>query len=91
VDGIPNTATHCAGDEDGVVAAVSAGLSRDDANGNFSGKPRTKMLWPKIDRKYQQELQGNRDGCARDGIEMDCGRLVAFNAFEEMPDFKCRG
>ncbi len=46
------------------------------------------MLWPKIDEEYQQELQGIAEGLnARTGSKLDVYDIVAFNAFEELPDY----
>jgi hypothetical protein len=46
------------------------------------------MLWPKIDAEYQQELQGITEGLnTRTGSNLDVYDIVAFNAFEEVPDY----
>jgi hypothetical protein len=46
------------------------------------------MLWPKIDPEYQQELQGIAAGLnMRTGSNLDVYDIVAFNAFEELPDY----
>ncbi len=46
------------------------------------------MLWPKIEPEYRQELQGLVDGLrARTGSRLDVYDLVAYNAFEELPDY----
>jgi hypothetical protein len=46
------------------------------------------MLWPKIDPEYQQELQGIAAGLnMRTGSSLDVYDIVAFNAFEELPDY----
>lgn len=46
------------------------------------------MLWPKIDEEYRQELQGIAEGLnARTGSKLDVYDIVAFNAFEELPDY----
>src|SRR5215468_9981003 len=46
------------------------------------------MLWPRIDEEYKQELQGITDGLnARNGSHLDVYDIVAFNAFEELPDY----
>src|SRR5216684_5757316 len=46
------------------------------------------VLWPKIDAEYQQELEGIVEGLrARTGSKLDVYDLVAFNAFEELPDY----
>jgi hypothetical protein len=74
--------------EDG-FAAVSAGMThstkRDWA---FFRKAAKEMLWLKIDAEYQQELQGIVEGLrARTGSKLDVYDIVAFNAFEELPDY----
>ena len=74
--------------EDG-FAAVSAGMMHGtERDWEFFRKAAHEMLWPKIDAEYQQELQGIVDGLrARTGSKLDVDDLVAFNAFEELPDY----
>jgi hypothetical protein len=69
--------------------AVSANMmhssKRDWA---FFRQAAREMLWPKIDEEYQQELQGIAEGLhARTGSKLDVYDIVAFNAFEELPDY----
>ena len=46
------------------------------------------MLWPKIDREYQQELQGIVDGLKAHGVNnIDLDDVVALNAMEELADY----
>jgi hypothetical protein len=46
------------------------------------------MLWPRLNPEYQQELQGIAEGLhARTGSPLDVYDIVAFNAFEEVPDY----
>jgi hypothetical protein len=45
------------------------------------------MLWPRIDREYQEELQGITEGLKAQGVAMDLDDVVALNAFEELPDY----
>ena len=45
------------------------------------------MLWPKIDREYQEELQGIADGLEVQKTKIDLDDLVAMNAFQELPDY----
>ena len=39
------------------------------------------MLWPKIDREYQEELTGIAEGLKARGVSMDIDDVVALNAF----------
>jgi hypothetical protein len=69
--------------------AVSAGMMhsthRDWA---FFRQAAREMLWPKIEPEYRQELQGIVEGLnARTGSNLDIYDIVAFNAFEELPDY----
>jgi hypothetical protein len=70
-------------------AAVSAGMMRSTKRDwEFFRKAAREMLWPKIDAEYQQELQGIVEGLhARTGSKLDVDDIVAFNAFEELPDY----
>jgi hypothetical protein len=45
------------------------------------------ILWPHIDREYQEELQGIADGLKARGSSMDVWDVVALNAMEEVPDY----
>jgi len=53
----------------------------------FFRKASREMLWPKIDREYQEELQGIADGLKARGVDMDVYDVVALNAFCELPDY----
>jgi hypothetical protein len=70
-------------------AAVSAGMTHEtQRDWDFFRKAAHEMLWPKIDDEYKQELQGIVDGLhARGGSKLDVDDIVAFNAFEELPDY----
>src|ERR1700674_3025538 len=74
--------------EDG-FAAVSAGMMHStQRDWEFFRRAAHEMLWPKIDAEYQQELQGIVEGLrARTGSKLDVDDIVAFNAFEELPDY----
>ena len=64
---------------------MTHGSGRDWA---FYRKAAEDMLWPKIEPEYRQELQGIVDGLrARTGSTLDVYDLVAYNAFEELPDY----
>jgi len=68
-----------------VTANMMHSTKRDWA---FFRQAAREMLWPKIDEEYQQELQGIAEGLnARTGSKLDVYDLVAFNAFEELPDY----
>ena len=54
---------------------------------NFFRDTAKNVLWPHIDREYQQELQGIADGLKSKGVAMDVYDVVAMNAFEEVPDY----
>jgi phospholipase B-like protein len=45
------------------------------------------MLWPKMDREYQEELQGIVEGLKSKGVKYDLDDVVALNAMEELPDY----
>jgi len=74
--------------EDG-FAAVSAGMTHSTKRDwEFFRKAAKEMLWPNIDSEYQQELEGIVEGLrARTGSKLDVYDIVAFNAFEELPDY----
>jgi len=74
--------------EDG-FAAVSAGMTHSTKRDwEFFRKAAKEMLWPNIDSEYQQELEGIVEGLrGRTGSKLDVYDIVAFNAFEELPDY----
>jgi hypothetical protein len=53
----------------------------------FFRKAAREMLWPKIDKEYQEELAGIAEGLKTRGVSMDRDDVVALNAFEELPDY----
>ena len=44
-----------------------------------------KMIWPKIDQEYRDELQGIADGAQAHGVRVDVWDVVALNTFLEWP------
>ena len=70
-------------------AAVQAGMTHaTERDWAFFRKAAHEMLWPKIDAEYQQELAGITEGLrARSNSKLDVDDIVAFNAFEELPDY----
>ena len=68
-----------------VQADMTHSTQRDWA---FFRQVAREQLWPKIDPEYQQELQGIAEGLnARTGSPLDVYDIVAFNSFEEVPDY----
>jgi hypothetical protein len=69
--------------------AVSAGMMHETKRDwPFFRQVAREMLWPKIDTEYQQELQGIAEGLnTRTGSNLDVYDIVAFNSFEEVPDY----
>ncbi|HKW56301.1 MAG TPA: C45 family peptidase [Candidatus Acidoferrum sp.] len=69
--------------------AVSAEMTHEtQRDWDFFREAARDMLWPKIDDQYKQELQGIVDGLrGRTGSKLDVDDIVAFNAFEELPDY----
>jgi len=68
-----------------VSAGMMNGTHRDWA---FFRQAAREMLWRQIDTEYQQELQGIVEGLnAHGGTNLDVYDIVAFNAFEELPDY----
>ena len=63
------------------------GLHNTKRDWDFFRKTAHEMLWPHIDAEYQQELQGISEGLKAHGVKLDVDDLVAFNAFEEVPDY----
>jgi len=70
-------------------AAVSAGMMHSTKRDwPFFRQVAREQLWPKLDPEYQQELQGIAEGLhARTGSSLDVYDIVAFNSFEEVPDY----
>ncbi len=53
----------------------------------FFRRAAREMLWPKIDREYQEELQGIADALEIQKVKIDLYDIVAMNAFMELPDY----
>lgn len=74
--------------EDAFPAVTAGMMHATDRDWAFFRQAAREMLWPKIDPEYQQELQGIVEGLhARTGSTLDVYDLVAYNAFEELPDY----
>ncbi|MGH9521070.1 MAG: C45 family autoproteolytic acyltransferase/hydrolase [Terriglobales bacterium] len=54
---------------------------------NFFHDTAKNVYWSHIDPEYQQELQGIADGLKSKGVNMDVYDVIAYNAFEELPDY----
>jgi hypothetical protein len=61
--------------------------SQHDNNRNwqFFRDAAQKMMWPKIEQEYRDELQGIADGAVAHGTKVDLWDVVAMNAFLEWP------
>lgn len=53
----------------------------------FFRKAAREMLWPKLDREYQEELAGIVEGLKARSASLDLDDVVALNAFEELPEY----
>ena len=74
--------------EDAFPAVSAAMVHNTHRDWPFFRQVAREMLWPRIDSEYQQELQGIAEGLnARTGSPLDVYDIVAFNAFEEVPDY----
>ncbi len=56
-------------------------------NWDFFRKAAREMLWPRIDKEYQEELLGIVAGLRARSVPLDIDDVVALNAFEELPDY----
>jgi len=74
--------------EDAFPAVSAAMMNSTHRTWPFFRQTAREMLWPRIDPDYRAELQGIVEGLnARTGSQLDVYDLVAFNAFEELPDY----
>jgi hypothetical protein len=56
-------------------------------NWEFFREAGRKMLWPKIDVEYQQELEGIAKGVQSKGVKLDLWDIVALNGGIELPQY----
>jgi Phospholipase B len=56
-------------------------------NWEFFRNASRKMLWPRIDAEYQQELEGIAKGVQSRGINIDVWDIVALNGGIELPQY----
>ena len=74
--------------EDAFVAVQADMTHSTHRDWAFFREVAREQLWPKIDLEYQQELKGIAEGLnARTGSPLDVYDIVAFNSFEEVPDY----
>ena len=64
-------------------------LSEHDAQKpwSFFRDTAEKVLWPRIEQQYRDELQGIVDGVGARGLRLDLWDIVAHNAMEELPGY----
>ncbi|MGA8740816.1 MAG: C45 family peptidase [Terracidiphilus sp.] len=54
---------------------------------NFYREAGRKMLWPRIDAEYQQEIAGIAKGAQSKGVKLDVWDIVALNGSIELPSY----
>src|SRR5262249_18906949 len=54
---------------------------------NFYRESAEKMLWPKMDREYQDEIDGIVAGASAKGVKLDRYDITAMNAFIELSQY----
>jgi hypothetical protein len=54
---------------------------------NFYRESAEKMLWPKMDKEYQDEIDGIVAGATANGVKLDRYDVVAMNAFIELAQY----
>ncbi|HKQ75746.1 MAG TPA: C45 family peptidase [Blastocatellia bacterium] len=54
---------------------------------NFYRESAEKMLWPKMDKEYQDEIDGIVAGATAKGVKLDRYDVVAMNAFIELAQY----
>jgi hypothetical protein len=65
--------------------AVRLELTHESKGWDFYREAAEKMLWPRIEREYREELQGMADGLRARGVKLDLWDIVAHNAWLELP------
>ena len=73
--------------EDAIKSVQLTDTHSTRRNWNFFRKTAREVLWPHVEKEYQQELQGIADGLKAHGSAYDLYDVVALNAFEEVPDY----
>ncbi len=72
---------------DAFAAVKLSDTHRTERDWDFFRKAAREMLWPRIDREYQEELTGIAEGLKARQVSMDVDDVVALNAFEELPEY----
>jgi len=72
---------------DGFAAASLEMTHNSNRDWDFFRRAAREMLWPKIDREYQAELQGIVEGLRARQVKLDLYDVVALNAFMELADY----
>jgi Phospholipase B len=74
--------------EDAYPAVTNGMMHETHRDWPFFREVAREMLWPKIDPEYQEELKGIVEGLnTKTGSNLDVYDIVAFNSFEEVPDY----
>lgn len=65
--------------------AIALGLTHDAKPYEFYRDAVQKILWPRVDEEYKQEIQGIADGLAAKGVALDVWDVAIMNASLELP------
>ena len=72
---------------DGLEAVKLSATHSTKKDWKFFRDAGRQMLWPKMDREYQEELEGIVEGLKSKGVKYDLDDVIALNAMEELPDY----
>jgi hypothetical protein len=71
------------------LKAVSTEMRHDEnKDWQYFRTAAEKVLWPRVDAEYREELQGIVEGATRRGVKVDLWDIVALNGALELPYYK---
>jgi hypothetical protein len=73
---------------DGVLKCVKLLMTHDGAKDwEFFRQAAAKVMWPKIEQEYRDEMKGIVEGAASKGVKLDLWDVVVLNAYQELTPY----
>ncbi|HUY12498.1 MAG TPA: C45 family peptidase [Terriglobia bacterium] len=72
---------------DGFKAVSLTNLHGTGKDQDFFRRTAREMIWPRVDREYQEEIEGIHLGLLARGIPMELDDVIWLNAMEELADY----
>ena len=73
---------------DGVLKTAKVSMTHEsNKDWEFFRQAAEKIMWPKVEQEYRDEIKGIVEGAASQGVQLDLFDAVALNAFQELTPY----